>query len=122
MNVYIYQTELLCQECGEATRRHLRKLAPQDVGDESSYDSDHYPKGPFPNGGGEADSPQHCGICGVFLENPLTDEGVEYVVDCIKRWLDLGYGNPEALTEWSEEILQYNLSPSDKGLVESFLD
>jgi len=28
--------------------------------------------GPYPDGGGEADAPQHCGGCGVFLENPLT--------------------------------------------------
>ena len=31
------------------------------------------------NGGGESDTPQHCDDCDVFLENPLTDDGNEYV-------------------------------------------
>lgn len=29
--------------------------------DESLYDSGEWPKGPYGNGGGEANSPQHCG-------------------------------------------------------------
>ena len=44
--------------------------------DENDYDSDDLPKGPYSNGGGEADTPQHCDGCGAFLENPLTGDGV----------------------------------------------
>ena len=40
--------------------------------DESDYDSDDLSKGPYPDDGGEADTPRHCDTCGVFLENPLT--------------------------------------------------
>jgi len=40
--------------------------------DESDYDRDNLPKGPCPDDGGEADTPQHCDTCGVFLGNPLT--------------------------------------------------
>ena len=42
---------------------------------EAHWDSGMHPKGPYPNGGGEADIPHHCDHCGVFLENPLTPEG-----------------------------------------------
>jgi hypothetical protein len=52
---------------------------PRDPDDESSYDSDDWPKGPYRHGGGEADCPQHCGACGLFLENALTDDGDSYV-------------------------------------------
>jgi hypothetical protein len=34
---------------------------------ESDYDSDDLPKGPYAQGGGEADTPQHCEGCGQFL-------------------------------------------------------
>jgi hypothetical protein len=46
-------------------------------------DSNEYPQGPYPNGGGEADSPQHCGSCHAFLENPLTGDGNDYVLSYI---------------------------------------
>src|SRR5215467_8720050 len=36
-------------------------------------------EGPYPDDGREADTPQHCDTCGVFLENPLTTEGYRYV-------------------------------------------
>lgn len=52
---------------------------------ESDYDSDDLPKGPYADGGGEADTPQHCDACGGFLENPLTAEGLAYVREAIER-------------------------------------
>lgn len=77
-DVYMYAAALLCEECGESIRARLTAegKAPPDPDDESSYDSGDFPKGPFDDGGGEADTPQHCDACGEFLENPLTDEGV----------------------------------------------
>lgn len=69
---FVYRAALLCEACGEAAQRH----APHE-----NEDSDRYPQGPYPNGGGEADSPQHCDHCGVFLGNPLTPEGDRYVRD-----------------------------------------
>jgi hypothetical protein len=96
MNVYIYDANIYCEDCGRAIRKQIKKdgFAPEDIKDESSYDSSEFPKGPYPDGGGEADSPQHCGSqgecanaltlksgwkVGQFLENPLTNEGIEYV-------------------------------------------
>lgn len=81
MDVYVYQAAFLCAECGEALRACLDK--PADPNDESTYDSDDYPKGPYPDGGGEADSPQQCDNCQVFLENPLTDDGRDYVLSLV---------------------------------------
>jgi hypothetical protein len=62
-----------------------KKVLPPDFDpkDESSYDSDFFPKGPYCNGGGEADNPQHCDHCCTFLENPLTADGYKYVRECV---------------------------------------
>lgn len=81
MDVYIYQADIYSAEAGEAIRARLTAegKAPADINDESSYDSDAFPKGPYPNGGGEADTPQHCDDTGEFLENPLTPVGDAYV-------------------------------------------
>lgn len=81
MNVYMFQAALLCAECGltQCGILTVHEKRPADPSDESSYESDEYPKGPYPNGGGEADTPQHCDACGLFLENPLTADGDDYV-------------------------------------------
>ena len=100
MNVYIYAADIYCKDCGEAQREFLiyKGLAQRDY--ESSYNSDQFPKGPYPDSGGESDSPQHCGSgpdclnaivlsdgtpIGVWLENELTADGVEYVREAIRE-------------------------------------
>ena len=47
--------------------------------DAESSDPDDFPQECNQEGGGEADGPQHCGDCGVFLENALTTDGDTYV-------------------------------------------
>lgn len=111
MRAYIYQADIFCEDCGKRIRQELD--APANVADEASYDSDEYPKGPYPEGGGEADSPHHCASgpdcinaiyvgeskVGVPLENPLTADGVQYVKDSEgevadywrKMYQDMGY-------------------------------
>lgn len=100
MDVYMFQAALWCEDCGEALREQMIQdgEAPEDPDDEESYDSDEFPKGPYGDGGGEADSPQHCDAgehcinavelssgskVGAFLENPLTDDGNEYVREAV---------------------------------------
>lgn len=94
---YIFAADIYCAACGEDMRKQLdaEGKRPARREDEATYDSDEYPKGPYADGGGEADCPQHCGshgkcldptiigehTCGRFLENPLTTEGVKYVID-----------------------------------------
>lgn len=83
MNAYVYQSALYCEECISEIKLDLPVPEGCDPDDERTYDSEDYPKGPYPDGGGEADSPQHCDGCQLFLENPLTRDGAEYVAEQI---------------------------------------
>jgi len=59
------------------------------------------PKVQFLTGGGEADSPQHCDNCQVFLENELTTEGYNFVKGMIGRYIhNKQEGNLDTLKEW----------------------
>jgi hypothetical protein len=91
MRAYVYAAELLCETCGLAQRELIAKddpaSVPADPDNEHSYDSGDYPKGPYDGGGGEADTPQHCGQCSDFLENDLTSEGRRYTAETIVRAL-----------------------------------
>jgi len=106
MLVYIYAADIYCEQCGEAIRERIIRegLAPDNPDDERSYDSDEFPKGPYYDGGGEADCPQHCGsgedCCnaiklpsgrkiGAWLENDLTIEGIKYVHEAIQEGGDV---------------------------------
>lgn len=102
MRAFVYQAALYCEECGAAIRAKLaaENKAPVNPDDESSYNSDDYPKGPYEDGGGEADRPQHCDACGVFLENPLTDDGVEYVRERIAENPDWANMDGLVLNQW----------------------
>lgn len=77
MDAYIYQAALLCEECAEACREKM---------DREGNNPDCFPDGPYVDGGGESDSPEHCDCCHAFLENPLTTDGMEYVRSaCLER-------------------------------------
>jgi hypothetical protein len=65
-------------------------------------DSDSYPQGPYSNGGGEADCPRHCDVCGIFLENPLTGEGIRYVSEKLTEHARDGSGNEKVLAKWAK--------------------
>jgi hypothetical protein len=93
MNAYIYKSALLCEDCGlAATEERCSDPRPLNMDD-----SEDFPQGPFSNGGGEADCPQHCDSCNLFLENPLTSDGNEYVREQIAN-SSLG---SIALTVWA---------------------
>ena len=87
MDAFIYQAALWCPDCTRTLKKQLRAEGkdPRDYTDQYTYDSDEYPKGPLSDGGGEADSPQHCDACNVFLENPLTSDGEDYVREVVRR-------------------------------------
>jgi hypothetical protein len=99
-SVYMFQGGLYCEDCGQAIQVEIRKdgKAPEDEDDEDSFDSDDFPKGPFGDGGGEADSPQHCDSqahclnaiklpcgskIGAWLGNPLTSDGINHLTNSI---------------------------------------
>jgi hypothetical protein len=100
MDVYVFQAALLCDTCGTLYKQGTDKPAHVDENDESSYDSDEWPKGLYPDGGGEADSPQHCDHCGEFLDNPLTPDGETYVAECFDEFVKEGRGDYETLDTW----------------------
>ena len=94
-DVYMYQADLICEDCGNKIIEQLKKEGVEDDGD-----SDRVPQGPYSNGGEEADSPHHCGMnercinkvhvpggrsIGCPLGNPLTSEGVAYVRETVAR-------------------------------------
>src|ERR1700730_4627230 len=101
MDAYLYKAALWCGPCIIKALVAGRKAAPGAIDmppaealkqvvsangftSESDYDSDDLPKGPYADGGGEADTPQHCDVCGPFLEIPLTGDGLIYVEDAIR--------------------------------------
>lgn len=152
MNAYIYCADLLCPDCAIVTMNHLRHegKAPEDWKDENSFDSDDYPKGPYPDGGGESDSPCHCGACGVPLENPLTSDGILYVLSAIQESLEEAVDKGRALTwdrimplkgtgeedqtwlhgkrhveivrSWAESLSDYSLEKDESAIVGLFLE
>jgi len=78
MKVYIYRASILCFKCGESIIEHL----PVDKEGNLLVDAEDenvYPQGPYHNGGGISDRPQHCNNCNTFLENPLTPEGETHI-------------------------------------------
>ena len=100
MNAYMYRADLYCEGCAEKIIADL-----VEPGYPEPWDTDDYPAGPFPDGGGEADCPWHCGSCGVFLENPLTSDGYEYVRESVQEAID---ANP-VVSQWAE---YYNFTPT----------
>lgn len=92
VDVYVYQADLCCDECGTGIKEQLEKDNPSIAqwAAEGFVDSDDYPDGPHADGGGEADSPQHCSTCGRFLENPLTEVGERFVIETLGKYLREG--------------------------------
>jgi hypothetical protein len=78
MNVYIFNADIYCTDCAQEMIDECHERGIDNDGDSNTY-----PQGPYPNGGGEADRPQHCGSCGAFLQNPLTSDGYDYVLSHI---------------------------------------
>ena len=121
MDAYIYKAALWCGPCMIKTLVAERKAAPGAIElspaealaqivsangftSESDYDSNDLPKGPYADGGGEADTPQHCDECSQFLENPLTGDGLTYVEDAVRaalRTKRLTGATNDAVVEWA---------------------
>lgn len=89
---YIYAADIWCADCAAP----FRECLPSDM------DSDRYPQGPYAEGGGEADTPQHCAGCGEFLENPLTRDGERYVREAIAEHEETGRGTLAILEMWRD--------------------
>jgi hypothetical protein len=84
MDAYIYKGALYCRSCATDIARSIMVRRGSEEG-VNFDDSDTIPQGPYPDGGGKADSPQYCDKCGEFLRNPLTSEGVRYVRQAVQE-------------------------------------
>lgn len=88
MRSYIYKGDIYCEGCAVQYMDNCHK---EDTGD-----SEDYPQQICDSG--EADTPQHCGDCHEFLENPLTEEGWLYVQDSVKK----NRGDKLVLKQWRD--------------------
>jgi hypothetical protein len=94
-DVYVYQADMICADDAAKIMKTLKKEGAEDTGD-----SDDFPQGPLGDGGGEADSPGHCGFgsscenalplpsgskIGAPFGNPLTSDGIEYLQSTLVR-------------------------------------
>jgi hypothetical protein len=114
MKAYIYQAAFLCETCAHHKRAAILNAMP-DFAAHVPEDSDRYPQGPYANGGGEADTPQHCDACGVFLENPLTPDGVTYLQEKVAAFESGEGGRAEVIHEWIAfyGTLAYSAEPEE---------
>lgn len=96
----IYCANMYCDECTEKIKEDHAKdgFVPDDPDNQYTYDSDEYPKDCDVTC--EADCPQHCAGCHVFLENDLTCDGADYVVEAVRDDIASGHHDSIALTEW----------------------
>ena len=139
--MYIYQADVYCDECGDDIKRQ------HDFGynfDDSKYDSDQYPifhHAEF----NESDNPQNCSGCHVPLENPLTEDGVKFVLSTIAdklSWI-LNTDNPdifikhkcvltdcyykdsyhiEIVRDWTKQVKDYIYDGLQTDLIDMFLE
>lgn len=92
---------------------------PGDPDDENTYDSFDFPKGPYSDGGGEADTVQHCDGCGCHLENPLTGYGVDYVRQSILDHLCSNDGAEDVIETW--RAFYHECEPSNMEIAAELL-
>lgn len=109
MDAYVYQAELYCEGCAA----ELMERLPKPTGYPDAFDSNEYPAGPYADGGGEADGPQHCAKCGEFLENPLTDDGIRYVLKELVQFVAYECECDTPLAEWARFYYDELLSAAE---------
>lgn len=89
---FIYNSDIYCDDCGQAIL--------DELGIEGEFDGDSGDAPVACDETAEADSPCHCGGCGVFLENDLTSDGADYVRDAVREDIRSGQYDSVAITEW----------------------
>ena len=113
MEAYIYCAALYCEDCGDSIKSDLMGSALDD-GDSGSY-----PQGPYSDGGGESDCPDHCDSCRLFLENPLTSYGYDYVRELLLDHAETGRGAADVLAEWR---VFYDMDDGLDEFVDSYIE
>ncbi len=96
---YTHDGDIYCPECAAA--QGMTQDAPE--------------WGPVFSTGDEADCPQHCGGCHVFLRNALTSDGVEYYLNRVADLLERGEASKRHFHTVREWISFYGLDLSTGG-------
>ena len=124
--LYIYDGDLYCKPCGMAKIEQLNEALDKDVhgtldwsnnpdlyGDSNSWPQEYH------RGEGESDTPDHCGNpqCSRFLGRNLTDDGIAYVMDHAREYLDQHGVIGEVVQGWLD---QYGISEHE--IWEKFYD
>jgi len=118
MSAYIYAAAMYCEACGEELCNTLPKPANLD---ERTYDSGDYPKGPYANGGGESDCPEHCANCHCCLNNELTEAGVQYVIETLDQAMVRG-ATTDVERGWAAQLRDYYLSNEQQLTLDCYLE
>jgi hypothetical protein len=124
----IYCADIYCDACTEDIKSDIRAddrvkqliAGGADLDDETTFDSDEYPK--YCSDSSESDSPQHCGDCGVFLENDLTSDGEDYVKQAVRDDLMSGRTDSVAVTEWMEYYTWIDFEYKECGICGNWCD
>jgi hypothetical protein len=115
MNGAIYAADVWCADCAESIKERIRAEGhgPDDEDDQTSYDSDEFPKDCDVSC--ESDIPEHCAAgtdcinayefidgdkIGCWLENDLTTHGEDYVKDAVRVGGDVA----ELWADWYDYI------------------
>ena len=106
MKIYMFDGDVYCKPCGEAI---AATLPDPDAWEREHPDSNSYPIA-YDSSEGEADSPEHCGKCGLFLERNLTEDGVRYVKEIVSEDLETESEIVGIVKEW---IDFYGIDPLD---------
>ena len=87
IDTYAYNADLYCEDCGLSIKNDLdnNNIGVNKIDPINMEDSNYYPQYVGDSGGGESDSPQHCGNCSMFLENSLTSDGENYLKEMIEE-------------------------------------
>ena len=122
MEYFIFAADVYCPHCADAIKRRLASVAPADPANENTFDSGDYPKGPYSDD--SSDTPQNCAECGDYIENPLTEAGVDYVIEAMQEDIDRHHTN-SVVRDWAGHLdkgLGYNLTPFQKAVYDHYTE
>jgi len=132
MDAYFYNADIYCEDCGARACADIKTCHPEFEG---SSDSNEYPQGPCVEGGGEADSFQHCGNgdqcingidigdgikVGMFLDNELTCDGVIYSCELLYEYTGGKGGSNVILDIWADSLSDYCLCDGDQEMLDEY--
>lgn len=120
MDYYIYAADVYCTFCAQGIMDsiHEEGHAPAYPDDETTFDSDEYPKGPFSD---ESDTPHNCANCGDYMEGPLTVDGVEYVIEAMNDDIQHLHTN-STVRDWAAHLDNYNLTPKQQAIYDEYAE